>query len=133
MSIYLSGLRKIKPIFKNIPKHYILQNWKKTTFLNRKTNYTPNRIKKAIIKPNRAIASVNAKPNTVQINKFFVNIGLREIAKIRDENTKPIPTPEPASEMVAKPAPITFADCSNIFKMIDELKWLTIKTIFYCT
>ena len=36
--------------------------------------------------------------------------GLRATAEIREEKTIPIPTPEPASEIVARPAPINLAD-----------------------
>ena len=77
--------------------------------------YKANKIKKAIIKPKRAIASVKAKPNTVQINNCFVSKGFLEIAKISAENTKPIPTPEPINEIVARPAPINLEHCNNMF------------------
>ena len=59
-----------------------------------------------IIKPNKAIASVNAKPKIAYVNNVLANSGFSAVPITNDPKTKPIPTPEPANETVAKPAPI---------------------------
>jgi len=43
--------------------------------------------------------------------------GLRATEETREEKTTPIPTPEPAREMVASPAPISLADSKSWFCM----------------
>ena len=80
--------------------------------------YNPNNNKNAIIKPERAIASTNAKPKIVYVNKVFNKRGLREIAIKNGPETFPIPTPAPIREIVANPAAIIFADN----KIIELLK-----------
>ena len=65
-----------------------------------------NRTKKAIIRANRAIASVKAKPNIANFNKSSFKVGLREIPLIKEEKIRPIPTPAPAKPKVDNPAPI---------------------------
>jgi hypothetical protein len=76
--------------------------------------YKANKIKKAIIKANKAIASVKAKPKiAVRVNSCC-NDGFLEIPKTKEPNTVPIPVPAPAKPIVAKPAPMNFDDCNNI-------------------
>jgi hypothetical protein len=76
----------------------------------------PNKIKKAIIRPNSAIASVNAKPNIAYIKSWRPTDGFLENPMINAPKTVPIPTPDPARAIVAKPAPIILAAFNNIFK-----------------
>jgi len=81
-------------------------------------NYKPNNIKKAIIKPNKAIASVNAKPKIANTNIWRTMFGLREIPKIKLPKIIPIPIPEPEIEIVDKPAAINLALNSNIINCL---------------
>jgi hypothetical protein len=76
-----------------------------------------NKNKNAIIKPNKAIASVNANPKIAYVNSCLTINGFLEIASIKPAKTIPIPTPEPASDIVANPDPITFA-LSNILNLL---------------
>jgi hypothetical protein len=46
----------------------------------------------------------------------FPRDGLRAVAETSAEKTIPIPTPDPAREIVASPAPINLADCTSIKK-----------------
>lgn len=68
----------------------------------------------AIIKANKAIASVNANPIIAILNNSSFNDGFLEIPKTKALNILPIPIPAPASPIVAKPAPIHLAACNNI-------------------
>lgn len=68
---------------------------------------------KAIIKANKAIASVNAKPKMAYPNSCFASDGFLETLWIKLLNTFPIPTAAPANAIVAAPAPIDLAP-SNI-------------------
>ena len=77
-------------------------------------DYKANKIKKAIIKANNAIASVNAKPKIAVLNNSSFKEGFREIPITNAPNTVPIPTPAPASPIVAKPAPTNLAACNNM-------------------
>ena len=43
----------------------------------------------------------------------FVRDGFRAVAETREEKTTPIPTPDPAREMVARPEPISLADSNS--------------------
>lgn len=70
---------------------------------------------KVIIKPNNAIASVNAKPKIAYANNCLSNDEFRANATSNEPKTTPIPTPEPAKEIVAKPAPINLQPNKNIF------------------
>ena len=78
-------------------------------------NYT-NKIKNAIIKANRAIASVKANPKIADLNKSSFRFGFLEIPAIRDAKINPIPIPAPASPKVESPAPIFCAACNSIEK-----------------
>ena len=52
------------------------------------------------------MASVKAKPKIVQTKSCLVREGFRATDTTRAEKTRPIPTPAPANDIVAKPAPI---------------------------
>lgn len=71
--------------------------------------YNAKRIKNAIIKANKAIASVKANPKIANRNNSSFKDGFREVPRTRAPNTVPIPTPAPASPIVARPAPINLA------------------------
>lgn len=77
-------------------------------------NYNANKIKKAIINENKAIASVNAKPKIANLKSSCFNPGFLDILNNKAPKTVPIPTPAPARPIVANPAPINFADCNKI-------------------
>ena len=68
-----------------------------------------NKIKNAIIRANKAIASDNAKPKMLYANNCCFNEGFRAYPVISDPNTVPIPIPDPATPIVANPAPINLA------------------------
>lgn len=67
-------------------------------------DYSPNNSKRAIINPNKAIASTKANPDIVYVNNVFNSNGLRDSAIEKDPNTFPIPAPAPISDIVARPA-----------------------------
>ena len=77
-------------------------------------SYTPNktwyhrakRTKNAIIKANKAMASVSAKPKIAILNNSSFKDGFLEMLKINEPKTLPIPIPAPANPIVDKPAPI---------------------------
>lgn len=75
-----------------------------------------NKIKKAIINANKAIASVNAKPKIANLNNSSLRFGFLETPKIKEAKITPIPTPAPANPEVDSPAPIFCAACNNIQK-----------------
>ena len=76
--------------------------------------YTAKSNKNTIIRANKAIASVRAKPKIAILNISSFNEGFLEIPKTNAPNTVPIPTPAPAKPIVAKPAPTNFAACNNM-------------------
>ncbi len=76
-------------------------------------NY-PNKIKKAIIKAKSPIASVSANPRIVNPKSCCLNEGFLANEFTKAAKTIPIPAPTPASPIVAKPAPICFADCNIV-------------------
>lgn len=67
------------------------------------------RIKNATIRLNNAIASLNANPNMAYPNNCCFKLGFLAYPEINAPNTFPIPTPDPATPIVANPAPISFA------------------------
>lgn len=69
----------------------------------------PNKIKKLSINPKSAIASHRAKPRIAYVKSCFTCSGVREYAEISAANINPIPTPVPAIDIVARPAPISLA------------------------
>lgn len=73
-----------------------------------------NKIKKATIRLNRAIASDKANPRIAYVKSCCFNEGFREYPVISAPKTIPIPTPDPATPIVAAPAPINLA-ASTIF------------------
>jgi hypothetical protein len=81
----------------------------------------PNKIKKDIINPNKAMASVNAKPKIAYINNCCPIDGFLDRPKIKAPKTVPIPTPVPARDIVANPAPIYFALCIDIIVSTKKL------------
>ena len=89
-----------------------------------------NKIKKAIIKANNAIASVNANPKIAKRNNSSLSLGFLDTANTKDPNTFPIPTPVPANPMVANPAPINFAADNNIIKN-NQINYSNITLILY--
>lgn len=103
--------------------------WDPITNACKVLNYSyTNKIKNAIIKANKAIASVNANPKIANLNKSSLMFGFLAVAKIKDPKINPIPTPAPASPKVDKPAPSFCAACNNIimgfyiFNSISQLK-----------
>lgn len=83
-----------------------------------------NKIKKEIIKANKAMASVSANPKIAVLNKSSFNKGFLAIPEIRDAKIRPIPTPAPARPNVDRPAPIFCAACSNIRTKSRVLWWV---------
>ena len=77
--------------------------------------YTPNNNKNAIIKPNKAMASVKANPKIARRNNSSFSFGLRETANTRDPKIFPIPNAAPANPILVNPAPINFAAVTNIY------------------
>ena len=76
--------------------------------------YKANKIKNPIINENNAIASVNANPKIASLNNSSFKEGFLATPITNAPNTVPIPTPAPASPIVANPAPINLAACNNI-------------------
>ena len=70
----------------------------------------PNRISKAIIRANKATASLRAKPNIVIEVNCCLRDGFLATPCTKAPNTIPIPTPDPKTPIVASPPPINFAD-----------------------
>jgi hypothetical protein len=75
--------------------------------------YSANNSRNTTIKANSAIASVSANPNIAILNSSSFKLGFLAIPKTSAPKTVPIPTPAPASPMVASPAPMYLAACSN--------------------
>jgi hypothetical protein len=69
-----------------------------------------------LLRANRPVASDRANPRIAYENSCGRRAGLRAVAVISPENTTPIPTPAPASPIVASPDPMYFAACSMIKK-----------------
>ena len=77
-------------------------------------DYNAKRIKNAIINEKSAMASVSANPRIASLNNSSFKEGFRETPITNAPNTVPIPTPAPASPIVASPAPIDLAACNNM-------------------
>ena len=60
------------------------------------------------------MASVNANPKMASLNNSSFKEGFLDTPKTRAPKTVPIPTPAPASPIVANPAPTNLAACNNI-------------------
>ena len=84
-------------------------------------SYTAKSNKKTIISANNAIASVSAKPKIATLNISSLREGFLEIPRTNAPKTVPIPTPAPASPIVANPAPTYLAACNNISHFINDL------------
>ena len=79
-------------------------------------------IRKATNKANKAIASVKANPKIAIRNNSSLRLGFREVPRTKAPNTVPIPTPAPASPIVANPAPTNFAACKSMLNFLNEEK-----------
>lgn len=90
------------------------------TKINNKAKNYPNKIKKVTIKAKSAIASVKAKPKIATLNKSCLNEGFREIPRIKEPKTVPIPAPAPANPIVAKPPPIFLAASKSMIYISDR-------------
>jgi hypothetical protein len=77
-------------------------------------NYRANSSRNAIIRANSPVASERANPRIAYWNSCGRRAGFRDVPVISPENTIPIPTPAPASPIVASPAPTNFAACSRL-------------------
>ena len=84
--------------------------------------YKANKIKKAIINENKAIASVKAKPKIASLNNSPCNDGFLDTPITKAPKTVPIPTPAPANPIVANPAPKNLADCNKIIIILYKNK-----------
>ena len=71
-------------------------------------------MRNAIIRANKPIASVSAKPKIVNPNNCCLKDGFRAKEFTKAAKTIPIPAPTPARPIVAKPAPICLALCNRI-------------------
>ena len=80
--------------------------------------YKPNKSKKLIIKPNKAIASNKANPSIAYVNSVLRSSGFLDKAIKKEPNTLPIPTPAPIRDIVANPAAIILAAFKIIFIFI---------------
>src|SRR5262245_37222621 len=65
------------------------------------------------------MASVSAKPSSTLPNTFGAAAGLRNAPETKLPKMLPIPTPTPASAIVAKPAPISFAASGSMVKFLS--------------
>lgn len=70
-------------------------------------------MRNAIIRANRATASVSAKPRIVYPNSCCFKLGFRAYPRISDPKTIPTPAPTPVRPTVAIPAPRSLADCTS--------------------
>src|SRR6266566_9334173 len=73
-----------------------------------------NRIMKAMISPNRPVASASAKPSRAGVVIWFCEAGLRAIELTSAAKMLPIPTPAPTRAMQARPAPIILAEARSM-------------------
>jgi len=101
-----------------------------TTKLVNSIAHNANRIRKAIIRQKRPMASERANPRMAYVNSCCFRDGLRAYPMIKLPKTVPIPAPEPASPTVAAPAPMNFAAASTSRWVTDVWKprltiWLT--------
>lgn len=93
--------------------YFLLRNIRHSGEKNSFATYNTNKINKTINSANNAIASQRAKPIIV-IRKSSSRIrGLRANATTKAPKTTPIPTPDPATPIVAIPAPIAFPNCKT--------------------
>lgn len=90
--------------------------YKRSVILKRLMTYYKNKIKNAIIKANKAIASVKANPKIASLNKSSFKLGFLAVPIIKAPKITPIPTPAPANPTVDNPAPIFCAAANNICK-----------------
>ena len=104
----------IKPAFADLQSTVLSLYYSFNLILQLLRNYFPKRIRKVTIRPNKAIASVKAKPNKAYVNRTFNKDGLRAILITREAKTTPTPTPAPIKLDAAHPAPIILAALINI-------------------
>src|SRR3954469_7018241 len=80
---------------------------------------------KAMIRPNRPVASASAKPSSAGVWIWFCVAGLRAIELTRAAKMLPMPIPAPTSAMQARPAPIILAEARSMrrFLLLGGWKW----------
>src|SRR6266404_6923658 len=76
---------------------------------------------KAMMRPNRPVASASAKPSSAGVVIWFCEAGLRAIELTSAAKMLPIPTPAPTRAMQARPAPIILAEARS---MVLSFAWL---------
>jgi len=80
-----------------------------------------NNIKNAIINANKATASDKANPKIAYVNNCCFNEGFLAYPVIKAPKTVPIPAPDPATPIVAAPAPINLAaSCILIYYFLVQ-------------
>src|ERR1700738_4257753 len=81
------------------------------------------RIRKAMARPKRPVASASAKPRNAKGCTCPCAAGLRATELISAENTLPMPIPAPTRAMHARPAPIILAEARSIwFSVSSEVR-----------
>src|SRR5437899_7050223 len=78
---------------------------------------------KAMMRPNRPVASASAKPSSAGVVIWFCEAGLRAIELTSAAKMLPIPTPAPTRAMQARPAPIILAEARS---MVLSFAWLVV-------
>src|SRR5207253_10433568 len=80
------------------------------------------RIRKAMARPKRPVASASAKPRNANGCTCPCDAGLRATELISAENTLPMPIPAPTRAMQARPAPIILAEARSmcVFPLFDD-------------
>src|SRR5258707_14498249 len=78
---------------------------------------------KAMMRPNRPVASASAKPSSAGVVIWFCEAGLRAIEVTSAAKMLPIPTPAPTRAMQARPAPIILAGARS---MVRSFAWVVV-------
>src|ERR1700736_4955944 len=78
------------------------------------------RIRKAMARPKRPVASASAKPRNAKGCTCPCAAGLRATELINAENTLPMPIPAPTRAMHARPAPIILAEARSIWFSVSS-------------
>ena len=77
------------------------------------------------------MASDKANPKIEYVNSCPLSDGFLAYPMIKAPNTIPIPTPDPATPIVAAPAPINFA-ASTIYTFLVQLLVDCLLRVFFC-